>query len=128
MTVNQGDVLEAYQKGARGYVLKTELQLLGPALVDVYQGKMVIPPNVGELFVKQLAEEKARWQKSLELKQFSEREIEILRKLKAGVQREKIADELSISFFTVRRHVQNILEKSGAENVKALLARFGNLL
>src|SRR5688500_11636024 len=32
MTVNRGDVLEAYQRGARGYVLKTDLEHLAPTL------------------------------------------------------------------------------------------------
>jgi DNA-binding NarL/FixJ family response regulator len=128
MTVNESDVLEAYNKGARGYVLKTELQILVPTLLDVHRGKMVIPPNVGELFVKQVAAQAALWKKSLELERFSDREKEILRMLKAEVPREKIADTLSISFFTVRRHIQNILEKSGEGNIRKLIDKYGKLL
>ncbi len=128
MTVNQGDVLEAYQAGARGYVLKTSLEILAPTLLDVSQGKLIIPPQVGELYVKQVAASAELWKKSVELERFSDREKEILRHLRAGMRREDIGDKLSISFFTVRRHIQNMLEKTGEPTVKAILEKFGEVL
>lgn len=128
MTVNRGDVLEAYQRGARGYVLKTELEILVPTLREVSQGKLIIPAGVGELFVEQMAAQTAQFRKSIELMQMSEREREILTLLKAGVAREAIADKLNISFFTVRRHVQNILEKTGEGTVREVLKKFGEVL
>jgi DNA-binding NarL/FixJ family response regulator len=128
MTVNQGDVLEAYTLGARGYVLKSNLEILASTLIEVNAGRLIIPPNVGELFLSQVATASAHWKKSLELARFSDREKEILRMLKAGIKREDIADRLSISFFTVRRHVQNMLEKTGEPSVRALLEKFGEVL
>lgn len=128
MTVNRGDVLEAYQRGARGYVLKTELEILVPTLREVSQGKLIIPAGVGELFVEQMATQTAQFRKSIELMQLSEREREILALLKAEVSREAIADKLNISFFTVRRHVQNILEKTGEGTVREVLKKFGEVL
>jgi two-component system response regulator DevR len=128
MTVNQGDVLEAYQNGARGYVLKTHLEILCDTLVQVSRGNLIIPPEVGELYVKQVAASAELWKKSMELERFSVREREILRMLKANVRREVIGDKLGISFFTVRRHIQNMLEKGGEPTVKALLDRFGKVL
>ncbi|GEM_PF-2286715 len=128
MTVNEGDVLEAYQNGARGYVLKSQLEIVVPTLLEVSQGKLIIPPNVGALFVQQVAASTARFKKSLELERFSDREREILLFLKEGLGREDIADRLGISFFTVRRHVQNILEKTGEPSVRAVLEKFGEVL
>ena len=128
MTVNQGDVLEAYHLGARGYVLKSGLEILAPTLLEVSAGKMIIPSDVGELFVTQMAASAALWKKSMELEQLSDREKEILRCLKAEMKRENIGDRLGISFFTVRRHIQNILEKTGEPNVRAVLQRFGEVL
>jgi DNA-binding NarL/FixJ family response regulator len=128
MTVNQGDVLEAYNLGARGYVLKTNLEILTPTLMDVSAGKLIIPPAVGELFLTQVAASQALWQKSKELNRFTEREQEILRYLKAGMKREDIGDRLGISFFTVRRHIQNMLEKTGEPTIRAILERFGEVL
>lgn len=128
MTVNQEDVFEAYQNGARGYVLKNNLEILDRTLLEVCEGKLIIPPEVGELYVSQVAAAAEKWKKSLELERFSDREREILRMLGAQRRREDIADKLGISFFTVRRHIQNMLEKSGEPSVKALLNRFGKVL
>lgn len=128
MTVNQGDVLEAYNLGARGYVLKSSLEILGPTLMEVSQGKLIIPPNVGELFLQQVAVSDSQWKKSLELARFSDREKEILRHLREGMRREDIGDRLGISFFTVRRHIQNMLEKTGEPTVRAILNKFGEVL
>lgn len=128
MTVNQGDVMEAYHLGARGYVLKSSLEILVPTLLEVSEGKLIIPPNVSDLFVSQVAASTALFRKSLELERFSEREREILQLLKQGVPRETIGDKLSISFFTVRRHVQNILEKTGEPSIRAVLEKFGEVL
>lgn len=128
MTVNQGDVLEAYNLGAKGYVLKTHLEILAPTLLEVSAGKLIIPPNVSELFLSQVAEAAANWKKSLELSRFSDREKEILKYLSMGIRREDIADKCGISFFTVRRHIQNMLEKTGEPSVKAILDRFGEVL
>lgn len=127
-TVNEGDVRECYQLGARGFVLKSRLEILPAALIDVAGGKLIIPPDVGELFVQQVLAHNAMMKKSLEFQQFSDREQEILRYLQAGVSREKIGDALKISFFTVRRHIQNILEKSGQTSVRAVLEKFGEVL
>jgi DNA-binding NarL/FixJ family response regulator len=44
------------------------------------------------------------------------REIEVLRLLYAGKSNQQIADELVISLNTVRRHVSNIFDKTGAAN------------
>ncbi len=46
----------------------------------------------------------------------SAREIEVLRLLGAGRSNQQIADELVISLNTVRRHVSNIFDKTGAAN------------
>jgi two-component system nitrate/nitrite response regulator NarL len=128
MTVNQGDVLEAYQAGARGYVLKMRLEILAATLLEVSQGKLIIPPEVGELYVRQVAVSAELWKKSVELERFSDREKEILRHLKSGMRREDIGDKLGISFFTVRRHIQNVLEKTGESTVRSILDKFGEVL
>ena len=128
MTVNQGDVLEAYQNGARGYVLKTHLEILCGTLMEVSRGKLIIPPEVGELYVRQVAASAEHWRKSAELERFSDREREILSLLNSKMRREDIGEKLGISFFTVRRHIQNMLDKAGEPTVKALLDRFGKVL
>ncbi|WP_034449012.1 response regulator transcription factor [Butyrivibrio sp. AE2032] len=46
----------------------------------------------------------------------TERELEILRELTASMTNEEIAEKLQISVNTVKRHIQNIMEKTGFES------------
>jgi DNA-binding NarL/FixJ family response regulator len=128
LTINQGDVLEAYQSGARGYVLKSSLETLAPTLMEVSRGKLIIPPEVGELFLMQIAASTVQWRQNVALQRFSDREKQILSFLKMGLRREEIGLRLGISFFTVRRHIQNILEKSGESKIQCVLEKFGEVL
>ena len=59
--------------------------------------------------------------------ELTDRELEILRELTTNRSNEEIAANLGISVFTVKRHIQNILNKTGyasrlelAVNAKAL--------
>ena len=46
----------------------------------------------------------------------TDRELEILRELTSNMTSEEIADKLNISTNTVKRHLQNIMEKTGFES------------
>ncbi len=46
----------------------------------------------------------------------SDREMQIIELVAAGLTNEKIADELAISKRTVDNHISNILDKTGANN------------
>ena len=48
--------------------------------------------------------------------QITERELDVLRELTAGGTNEEIAESLGISVNTVRRHIQNLLFKTGFDN------------
>ena len=48
--------------------------------------------------------------------ELTDREIEILRELTASMTNEEIAENLNISVNTVKRHIQNIMEKTGFES------------
>jgi LuxR family maltose regulon positive regulatory protein len=48
--------------------------------------------------------------------QLSVRELEVLRLLAAGKQNQRIADELYVTVYTVKKHVTHILDKLGAAN------------
>lgn len=52
--------------------------------------------------------------------ELTERELDVLRELTASLTNEEIADKLCISVNTVKRHLQNILEKTGFESRLAL--------
>ncbi len=48
--------------------------------------------------------------------ELTERELEILRELTTNRSNEEIAEKFSISVFTVKRHIQNMLNKTGYTN------------
>ena len=50
----------------------------------------------------------------------SDRERDVLRELTASLTNEEIADKLGISVHTVKRHIQNMLDKTGFDNRVAL--------
>ena len=64
-------------------------------------------------FLASLPDDKAATAVSTSL---SQREIQVLRLVAAGKSNQQIADELVISLNTVRRHVSNIFDKTGAAN------------
>jgi LuxR family maltose regulon positive regulatory protein len=53
----------------------------------------------------------------------SEREVEVLHLVAAGLQNREIADRLIVSVRTVKKHVQNIHGKLGVNNRTAAVAR-----
>ena len=52
--------------------------------------------------------------------ELTERELDVLRELTRGATNEEIADSLSISIHTVKRHIQNLIEKTGYDSTLAL--------
>jgi hypothetical protein len=52
---------------------------------------------------------------------FSEREIEIIKLIEAGLDSEKIADKLFLSVHTVNTHRRNMIEKSGKASMSDLI-------
>ncbi|WP_346838751.1 helix-turn-helix transcriptional regulator [Microbulbifer sp. SAOS-129_SWC] len=53
---------------------------------------------------------------------FSARELEVVRLIAAGATSAEIAEQLSISFHTVKNHRKNILRKAGCRNSGHLVA------
>ena len=52
--------------------------------------------------------------------EMTERELDVLRELTSGATNEEIADKLCISVNTVKRHIQNLLDKTGYTSRLAL--------
>ena len=46
----------------------------------------------------------------------TDRELEVLRELTGGLTNEEIAEKLSVTVFTIKRHIQNMLQKTGYKN------------
>jgi len=95
------NIYRAVQAGAQGYLLKdTPLKEMLEAIRTVSAGKRYIPRQIAQ----RLAERMMRTE-------LTARELEILKMLAKGPTNKQIGHALGISDYTVRNHVNSIIEK-----------------
>ena len=109
---SRASVSEAIQAGVSGYLLKdASVGELVNAAHQAMQGKAVIHPSLTQAFIEevQLVDKSPG-------APLSPREIEILQKIAYGSTTKEVADQLGISFHTVKTHLERIFEKLGAND------------
>ena len=109
---DRSTVLEAIRVGARGYLdKKISPQGLVRALRGVVRGEAALSRELVTLLIDALhgVEERERVRDQAAV--LSSREREVLALVSRGARNREIGEELHISEFTVKRHVQNILNK-----------------
>lgn len=103
-------IFPAIKAGALSYLLKdTGPAELGEAVRAAARGEAVIHPRVAARLVQEL-----RGEKTQDLNPFvdlSDRELEVLKLIAAGLSNAEIAAHLVLSEKTVKGHVSNILSK-----------------
>jgi DNA-binding NarL/FixJ family response regulator len=102
------------RSGCKGYIFKTaSVEEVVAAIRAVHSGEMHFPAttkksiHTDDLFLKKL--------------RLSNREMEVIRLVKAGLTTKEIADQLNISFYTAETHRKNIKLKIGVEGEAAFL-------
>jgi DNA-binding NarL/FixJ family response regulator len=110
-------LLDAIRSGARGYLLKdVSLEQLVEAIQTVAAGATHFQPTLTER-VLQRARELPRTASTLALPSpLTEREIEILKLLSAGLSNREIAFALDLADGTVKNHVSSVLAKLGVRD------------
>jgi DNA-binding NarL/FixJ family response regulator len=111
---SRASVAEAIQAGVSGYLLKdASVGELINAARQAMQGKAVIHPSLTQAFIEevQLVDRAGTQEAPL-----SPREVEILQKIAYGATTKEVADQLGISFHTVKTHLERIFEKLGAND------------
>lgn len=104
--VGDEEIYRAMEAGARGYLFKDMARKeLIHAIYAVARGQRYIPGVVG-----------SRIAESLPRTGLSEREIEVLRCVAAGLRNKEIAYQLGVSEATVNAHLKHILEKLHASD------------
>lgn len=99
-------VYPALQAGAVSYILKTsKASRIADSIRETMNGTPVLEPEVMSKMMKQMRHERVLHD------DLTEREMEILLLLAAGLTNQEIADQLFIALKTVKTHVSNILAK-----------------
>jgi DNA-binding NarL/FixJ family response regulator len=105
----------ALRAGADGYLLKsTSQEVLADSIRQVGRGERLLSPNLINKVLREfqdLARDKARADSGL-----TDQELQVLRMIAAGATNKEIAEKLYWSEVTVKRKVQDILEKMGVAN------------
>lgn len=121
-------ILRAIQAGASGYLMKDEPPAqLHRAIFEVLEGGSPMSSGIATRVLK-LLRNHAPTSTSIITKEnidLTDREREVLVQLSRGLSYEQIADNLIISYGTVRKHVENIYRKLHASNRTEALNRAG---
>jgi DNA-binding NarL/FixJ family response regulator len=105
-------VLDALTAGADGFLDKTISPTgLMRALRGMSRGETPLPRELVTVVVDAVHDLEARDRARERVVVLSAREREVLALVATGARNRQIAEELSISEFTVKRHMQNILQK-----------------
>lgn len=122
-------VMDAIRSGAAGYLLKgTPRDELVRAIKGTAQGATHLDPAVAGKVLERVRHAAPPEATSLVFAELSERERQVLALLARGLSNQEIANELHLSWGTVRNYVSTILSKLGVEDrtQAALLAqRYG---
>jgi DNA-binding NarL/FixJ family response regulator len=125
LTVSEknGDVFEAMQAGARGYLLKSAgIEELVTAIKVVSLGDVIISQGIASKLIDYLRPVSEQAEAN-EMQTLSIRELEVLKLVAAGASNGEIADQLSISEATVKAHLRNIMDKLQVKNRAQAVAR-----
>jgi two-component system NarL family response regulator len=107
-------ILRFIEAGAQGYIPRTASMVeFRDALSLAMRGEMAASPAVAYAMFARLAElaQLRRRTETLESLRLSARELDILRLMARGLSNRQIAAQLSLSYHTVKNHVQNIFRK-----------------
>jgi DNA-binding NarL/FixJ family response regulator len=107
-----GQLIEAMKCGARGYLLKnTSVQELVDAIRRVSTGEVVVSPALAGEIVSELRRQPESHTAQGGLHQLSERELELVRYIAAGLSNKEIAIRLAYSEKTVKNYLSIIFQK-----------------
>jgi DNA-binding NarL/FixJ family response regulator len=118
------DILECIHFGARGVLRKdVSLNTLSDAIRQVHAGGTLLMPAQTQRLMERLQARSAKPQRdSPPIDKLTDRELQVLRLMFAGLSNAEIAYALRVSEGTVKNHVSSILSKLGArDRIRAVL-------
>lgn len=123
---NNDQVFEALKAGASGYLLKkTAPAQIIDSIKELYHGGSPMSSTIARKLVSIFQEQSGS--RNNEASVLTAREKEALEYLAKGMLYKEIAEQLGISFHTVRQHIRNIYEKLHVQNkTEAINKVYGN--
>ncbi|MEE2884265.1 MAG: response regulator transcription factor [Chloroflexota bacterium] len=114
---NPDYILEAISEGAHGYILKAiDPNSLIKSVIAVYEGEVVLDPEVASLVAKTWRERNSRTSSTIGISSLTIREKETLKLACDGLRNREISDEMGISVRTVEGHFNRIFSKLGVSS------------
>ena len=115
---NDDNVFNAIKAGADGYLLKeTKAEKIHQAIQETLAGGAVMSPSIALKTLQLLKNPKVfESSEATEIVELTTREIEVLEQLSKGLKNKIIAENLFLSAFTVKKHIENIYRKLQAHN------------
>ena len=121
---NDEYLLEGLRAGACGYLLKDmPSEQLADAIRSAAKGQSPIGPEMARKLVNLVTQNPTVPASPAAASELSEREIEVLRLIAAGLSNKEIAEKLVIAEGTAKNHVSNILSKLEARDRAQAVAR-----
>jgi DNA-binding NarL/FixJ family response regulator len=122
---DEGDLFTAIKNGAQGYLLKNlESAQLRSMLDAVARGEAAITPATAARIIDEFVRhERASGTPADDPDRLTDRELDVLRHVTAGLRNKEIGARLGISENTVKYHLRNILEKLHASSRTEIAAR-----
>jgi len=103
-------IFPALKAGAISYILKDmKMDRLVEAIRKAVQGEVTLHPRVAARVLQNLRGENA--EEAQLFSELTERELAVLKLIASGMTNSQIAEKLTISEYTVKGHVSNILSK-----------------
>ena len=117
----EADVLRSIQSGANGYLLKSStMEAIAKGIKDVSSGGAIIDPNLA-IFLLNLIKNNSPETNAIHT-ELSERETDVLKLIADGCSQKEIAEQLSITKYTVTDHLKSIYVKLGVKNAPQAVA------
>ena len=119
-------VYEALRSGASGFLLKDgPAEQLVSAVRVVARGDALLAPQITRRLIAEFARHPPQAHKTEQLRELTERELEVLKLIARGLSNAEIAGELYVSETTIRTHVARILTKLGLrDRVQAVVLAY----
>lgn len=122
MSDDDESIFNALRSGASGYILKhSNSDEIIRALNDVVQGGAPMSPYIAQRVIRSFKRPPIQQDEVL-----TDRETDVLKLLATGLQYKEIAEQLFISYETVKKHLKNIYQKLHVQNKVEAINKFRN--